>query len=302
MQFESEIFCIIAGPHQKRLSAHGHVLNQSPVLRKIVDGGWKDSHDRIICLDEWDEQSVQQLLEWLYCGHYTWYTDLFDPTPDEEDRIRFRSRTYVTSLGLTGDRIVHLSPRSCNEQQTLDEECLYHQSISENMCLPAEVIEYGIDSTPLQVLEAHHHSSGIEAALERMNGSLSTLLSDAKLYVLANYLQLPRLKRLAFVNLQHVIDKSLRPNEYDSPDLATIMDFIRYVYASTDSLSSYVEPLRRLVAAVVVTLLRDLRGAGIQELFREGGDMVVDVIQMMEDKAEALFNQEIAKARMRQPR
>ncbi|KAL8918897.1 MAG: hypothetical protein Q9208_007078 [Pyrenodesmia sp. 3 TL-2023] len=70
--FTSSIFSIYAGPTKKQFLVHSTILAKSPTLRAIVEGEWKESANRRIDLEEWDEQTVEQLVQWLYSGHYTW--------------------------------------------------------------------------------------------------------------------------------------------------------------------------------------------------------------------------------------
>lgn len=59
-----------AGTTKKLFLVHGAILSRSPVLRSIVEGHWKESEERSIKLEEWNEQTVEHVLHWLYLGYY----------------------------------------------------------------------------------------------------------------------------------------------------------------------------------------------------------------------------------------
>lgn len=104
-----------------------------------------------------------------------------------------------------------------------------------------------------------------------------TLLQDAKLYTLAQYLQLSDLKRLAFHNMQDVL-RSLNSLPPDTTLVTKIVSLIQYTYAHTDSLASSEEPLRKLVSTFVASKLALLSGPKFDSLMAEGGDFAVDVM------------------------
>ncbi|KAL8804439.1 MAG: hypothetical protein Q9182_002544 [Xanthomendoza sp. 2 TL-2023] len=74
--YTSPVFCIYAGSAKQQFFVHAKLLAKSATLRKIVEGGWKESNDRIVNLEEWDSPTVQRLLEWLYTGQYIVTTEV----------------------------------------------------------------------------------------------------------------------------------------------------------------------------------------------------------------------------------
>lgn len=102
-----------------------------------------------------------------------------------------------------------------------------------------------------------------------------SLLLDAKVYVLAQYLQLDHLKRLAFYEIQYGLD--IKSEVYGTRLLLESVDLARYVYASTDSLADSEEPLRKLVSTYIAVSFSRYEGPEIEGLMSEGGELVVDV-------------------------
>ncbi|KAL8752766.1 MAG: hypothetical protein Q9184_005633 [Pyrenodesmia sp. 2 TL-2023] len=299
--FSSEVFTIYAGPSQKKFIAHAGVLAQSPTLRKIVDGGWKESQERTIPLDEWDEKTVQKLLEWLYSGYYTWYTQPISPTTlaegAEDATANVKPKSCITSLGLKSERMINVSPYTWNKKQSLSKPLYYHMSSGKVPSHPVSILRHGItyndSSSSKQLLESLKYSD-VQRALDSSCATLATLLDDAKLYVLAQYLQLGSLKRLAFLNVQHVFSELSKgdTDRLGAHVTARFIEYIRYVYASTDSLTNSMEPLRKLTAAAVVAHLHALQAPSFDDLMRQGGDFAVDVMKMFNDKAVHMSAQE----------
>lgn len=185
------------------------MLCQSPVLRKAIEGEWKESRERVIYWNDFDEHTVDQLLEWLYSAYYTWYTQ--PPLEIEEVEglaANAQPQSFITSLDMKGDRIVSLSPHTYDEGQPLDDLLLYHQSVPEHPCTPDKIVEHNLNPNESLPFEAHIEQLQIRRvndAVEMSYRTASTLLPDAKLYVLAQYLQMSRLRRLAFRNIQHCL-------------------------------------------------------------------------------------------------
>lgn len=70
--FTSNIFTIDVGAGNTPFLVHSDVLCKSPTLRQMVKGEWKESTARRVSLEGWEVRTVEQLLEWLYSGLYTW--------------------------------------------------------------------------------------------------------------------------------------------------------------------------------------------------------------------------------------
>lgn len=279
----TEVFSIHVGPNQEQLSAHAGFLIKSPTLRKIVEGEWKDSQEGLIKLEEHDRDTVVKMLEWLHCGYYTWF--LLLSGHEQTDEL-----AYITSLALNGGRIVTLSPDSTpvtTAEERNRETYLPGDDLGTSN-RPLNILKYGLPnegSTPLEKLSKHNGASRINDAVWGCTCTGATLLPDAKLYVLAQYLELPCLKSLAFQNIQEVLEALVsRPHEMHSNFRAGIPSFVRFVYDCTDSLTNSAEPLRRIVAAFVAMKYYELHGPDFDALVWEGGDFAIDLMKMMHEK------------------
>lgn len=275
----SEVISIHVGPNQEQFSAHAGFLIKSPtLLRKIVEGEWS-----LIKLEEHDRDTVAKMLEWLHCGYYTWF--LLSSGPEQTDEL-----AYLTSLALSGGRIVTLSPdiSPVTTAEERNRETHWPRDDLGTSNRPLDILKYGLPnegSTPLEKLSKHNGASRLNEAVWGCTCTGATLLPDAKLYVLAEYLELPRLKSLAFQNIQEVLKALVsRPHEMHSNVRAGLPSFVRFVYDCTDSVTNSAEPLRRIVAAFVAMKYSELQDPEFDALMWEGRDFAVDLMNMMHEK------------------
>lgn len=290
------MFSIYAGPTKKHFLVHSSILAKSPTLRAIVDGEWKESTNRRIDLEEWDEQTVEQLVQWLYSGHYTW--PKVDSDAHVDHPVDHRSRTSLVRLKIgpaAGPSPQHPKDVTSVSNGTSDS----NKEIYQIPIQPNKIQCHGprIAVTTHERLVADHRFRKIENALENSAQTGFTLVQDAKVYALAQYLQLIDLKRLTFHNIQDVLTSKAIPRSL--PRMTTaIVNLGRYTYAHTDALSHSEEPLRQLVSTFVAMWLPDITGPDVDALMFEGGDFVVDVVGKSRGFMVKLFRKyQVAKAK-----
>lgn len=68
--FDSPVFTIIVGPEKTRFNAHTAYLSQSPVLDRMCNGNFKESHDFHINLPFDDPPVIHAMLQYLYSGKF----------------------------------------------------------------------------------------------------------------------------------------------------------------------------------------------------------------------------------------
>ncbi|KAL9018015.1 MAG: hypothetical protein Q9185_004684 [Variospora sp. 1 TL-2023] len=278
----SQIFTVYAGPKQEKLSAHAGILIKSPALRKIVEGVWKDSQERVVKLEDHDFVTVSQMLEWLYCGYYSWgRACLPNEPPIESTCSNDREQLYIVSQALDGSRLVTLSPLTSTGNQQLQT----NNNLT-TLSRPSDILRHGLPGkrgTPLQTVTNHHKAGGIDSVIRFATRSGCVLVQDAKLYVLAQYLELSYLKDLTFRSIQEVLNDTMSDKqETDAALRANVVTLIRFVYDHTDSLTNSVEPLRRLVTSFAAVHYKAVKGPEFDLLLSEGGGFPVDLVAMME--------------------
>ncbi|KAL9006902.1 MAG: hypothetical protein Q9188_000357 [Gyalolechia gomerana] len=227
---------------------------------QIVEGDWKDSKDRVINLEEWEEQTVERVLECLYSGFYTMHSA---PGPASKTtkapETGVDHRRPITWQQLCNSRLASPLPGDINEG-----DCAFQH---EPDCVPNQyrpltrLLDIRCPGSPRSPTS---QSSPAKDGRPILSGSLPradwghTLLPDAKVYVLAQYLQLIDLKRYAFRHVQDVLGFLNQP----TPDLAALirtLTLTRFIYSSTDSLTNFEEPLRNLVSTFVAEWFLKIR-------------------------------------------
>ncbi|KAL8995218.1 MAG: hypothetical protein Q9169_005006 [Polycauliona sp. 2 TL-2023] len=259
--FDSPIFSIYAGPARKQFHVHASSLRQSPVLAKIIDGDWKESEDRTIDLAEWDVLTIDQCLHFLYFKHYHMLTPVLEqPVPVGDVEAKVPSGVPVC----TCDCAEMAHPVQSGTQSVFTK--------------PAHgITDTGTaDHQPFETADVNTEPEHLDTA------RAFSLLQHAKLYVLAQYLELTDLKTEAYQHLAALMDLLL--GKLIPKLLKYMVQLIRYVYTSTDTLKNSNEPLRELVAIYVAGCFQHFHGEDADKLMEEGGDFVVDVMKNVQHR------------------
>lgn len=249
--YASPVFSIYVGRAGKHLVAHASVLSKSPTLKRMIDGNWRDSHDRKIIWEEEDEATVHQLLDFLYTGSYKYMVAPSELGPAKR-----------LDLELRNCHIDKIHPEEDAQSDDGLTACLAHNA-------------------------THNATEGDDVPSDKQHAILTgfTLLQDAKVYVIAHYLELTDLKNLALAAVQNVIDSTsaMRPKL-----LSNIVELVKYVYNHTDTLVSTKEPLRELVATFAAEWFHVFDRDGVKELMSKGGDSLIDIMEKVQQHVEDL--------------
>lgn len=283
--FSSPIFRIYAESSKKEFTAHAKTLAKSPILRKIVEGDWKDSSERTVNLEEWDQYTIHRLLDWLYTGDYSLPATIPQPCLNQNSKVETGEDTTQNQdipVLDNGEK----TPRDLAVTDLGAETNATERSSDMVTCRPLSPKLVDLPN----VEDARHHAIEIGC----------TLLLHAKIYALAQYLQLTDLKNLAISNIED-ITTSAHDLEAKPLFLKNIVDLVRYIYTKTDSLNNSKEPLRHLVSTFTATWLHAFEGSHVEALVAEGGDFAVDLMvevqQRFRDmKAEHVVAEEVLKS------
>ncbi|KAL8713687.1 MAG: hypothetical protein Q9220_002213 [cf. Caloplaca sp. 1 TL-2023] len=233
--FTSDIFSVYAGPTCKQFLVHADILSASPVLDKMISGVWNERTKRCINLREWEEQTVAQVVEWLYRGDYAWNFAVDDLKDD----------TQATAVDSTA------APSPAGKAPVVEQS-----NQSSNLAAQVQRHRPGTFTRTLETIAQIHPVDGIKKTLLPSSRDAINLLPNAKVYVLANYLQLVELKRSALNNIQGVIC-NIELERSDPSTVATIAELAGFVYGNTDALVNEVEPLRNLFLSFLSHRLRN---------------------------------------------
>ena len=264
------MFDVIAGPGRVKFLAHAGILKQSEKLAAEIEGKWKESSDREILLEEWDEETVAYFVEWLYSNDYEspFPVKLPSSTPAKvkaskifPGKAKKKGQDNHTSSKMadttTGDTHRPLTPLSeIHFSYPSNRPIGYDQRFTEHVAKLTEAK----DAFDYQHL----------------------LLIHAKVYALANYMLLPKLQSEALERLKSILHFIGSLSQLSNPQVSVIpnlVNLVTYVYANTNKLMSEEEPLRKLVSTYIASNFVCFDGEGVQELIERGGDFVLDVWQ-----------------------
>ncbi|KAI4149597.1 MAG: hypothetical protein L6R39_002468, partial [Caloplaca ligustica] len=297
--FKSPIFQIRVGdPASAEIFyAHASVLSQSPVLKRQIEGPWKETAEKKIIWPHWSPGAAAKFLEWLYtedysCPHPTPAPGITTPSELSDDEGLTQRDVDEPSLS---DTALSAAAESMSNGETVS-----YKQRSQNgevntrwppSTSPLQSI-LDLDWTGLCPLEDTILS---QAATDDMwlGYHLWTpseldysgpLMLHAQLYVMACHYLLPSLKSTAWQRLRAVLVRIGKPS-LCSPLMRHLADLISYTYRETGPTDDYgeEEPLRALLSGYAGLHFTSLRGAGVDELLlsKEEGDreFVVDLVE-----------------------
>ncbi|KAL2046181.1 hypothetical protein N7G274_001628 [Stereocaulon virgatum] len=256
--FTGPIFELIAGSKCKAVfHVHASVLVKLEKLKALVEGGWEDSTARKIELEDWDEDTVARLVEWLYTGRYTC------PSPGSDTSDEVAPLTNDKQYNDIGNTCELVAPLRTDPTKT--HTSLMHIRFRKSGC----VYQFGkTTDARWKRAERTRKKSGLD----------STTLADAKVYVFADYMLLPGLQAFAFegVAARLIWMGSFTPNTQIISDIVALAE---YVYANTVKPCDHEEPLRELISTYIAMdfdLFHD-EGGLVERLIDQGGAIAVDV-------------------------
>ena len=262
--YASPVFSIYAGHARRHLVAHASVLKKSPVLRKLIEGKWKDSEDRSIEFTECELTTVEHLIHYLYTGS-----------------LLFCHVSPSTGLVQEFEKKLNDGPILCQPEKAPERDVTQGR----DMCIVGNARK--ADEVEALVSQKEHKThpsfattdSGI--GFQQAMDAGDSLLPDAKVYVLAQYLELIGLKDLAFEYIEYVMNST---TELDAKKMSKMLHLIGYVYTHTDTLVNSKEPLRELIATLAAKWFHNFQGDEVKELMGKGGDFVIDVVEKVQQR------------------
>ena len=230
---------------------------KSEKIKALVEGDWKDSTARKIELEDWDEDTVARLIEWLYTGRYTYPS----PGPDTSDEVApLTNDDQYNNIGNPCD--FDAPPKTDSTKTHISLEHIHFRK-----------------SGFVQISDKTTYARWKRAGENRKTSDLnSTALADAKVYTLADYMLLSELQAFAFEGVAATLTLvgSFTPNTQIISDIVTLAE---YVYANTVKPRDHEEPLRELIStyiAMYIDLFHD-EGGLVERLMDQGGAIAVDM-------------------------
>ena len=257
--YTSRIIEVLVGEHNTSFKVHAAQLAKLDKFKPIIEGNWAD-RDQLL-LPDWDIVTVAHLLDWLYVGklsilpwelNYSRLEEVLSQTIESFYPAQLKHDLSAMSMDASSKIIPGLFARL---------ETLYHATTIYDVCF--NLVRSG---------QADYAKS---------------LLANAKLYALANYMLSPDLKirtHMTVLMLLAIFKENLgKRSEAWKAAVADIVNLVQYVYANTDTLENLHEPFRFTLSSFVAITYTTWEGDDMDALIREGGDFVVDLFKRMSD-------------------
>ena len=276
---------MITGKESKKFRIHAGVLKKSDLLRASLEGGWKEGLKRKLSWEDWESDTVERLVQWLYSGDYTCPLPTLIDQP-EGDGIETSSQNGHNRGNSSNSRPSWNWDREPSPEEStafeVSESFLESSTLEASVSLmsrPLPPVEDDLIEISPQITQAQEY----EAWFEEHKGSLSqldfevTFLAHAKLYVFADYLILPTLRELSLQRLREtlILLGKLSASNPSTEDFVRLLD---YVYAKTQPVAAGEEPMRKLVSSFAAFNLPALHGDLFTQLAAQGGDLIIDLI------------------------
>lgn len=233
------------------------LIIQSPLLRWAVD---TLSADGIFNLKSWDGETVAHFVNFLYLQTYV--------VPGPQPPLPTVGVTAETASNTTGTRSRPSTPGTM----------FSNNSTQRDLALDAKDTR---PLTPLSELRDHPNdgdSDGPESGHfcpQEAKDHHNVLLAHAKVYALAQSLDVNILSSMAYHHLLEILD-SLHLNTQDSGVRLNAVALLAYVYAHTNDQG---DPMRKLVSQFVALNFTAIQGLEeMNQLMSRGGQLTVDLM------------------------
>ncbi|KAI4125343.1 MAG: hypothetical protein LQ338_004302 [Usnochroma carphineum] len=288
--FKSPVFEILVGPSAESFYAHADVLSKSKVLKKEVDGLWKESSERKIYWRDWTVSAVEKFLEWLYTGDYVCPYPVKasrgkssqqksasdgkdednrrpddDPdllVPEAEERRMIKDAKSLIPSPPQYSRQSASDPTSSTKKRKLP-EAIPPRSLTRLQDLTWN----GCRTLRERLSQAGEYDKWTGHQLWRPDklDYEATFLTHAELYAMANQYMLDDLKNIAWQRLRSVLVSIGKPTPW-SPVVDNVVALIHCVYEHTGDVGEEEEPLRMLVNSFVALHFTSFQGSEVGNL------------------------------------
>lgn len=320
------MFEIHVGSSAEPFFAHADVLSKSKVLRKEVEGLWKEKSEKKIYWPDWSVNAADKFLEWLYTADYTCPYPVTSISAKEDGEASghkspdARSSSNNAPMN-SGDGDMHSGSRYDSNNMNLGDTsssgswgyppaaAITDDTASEEPLNPSDVQVKGpstllLGLQDLNWLGCHALEKTSQAEeYEKWTGHVhwtpaeldyeSTFMTHAEVYVMACLYMVDGLKNMAWQRLRSVL-VSIGTPQLDSPVIGNLVTLIHYVYRKTgpQDVDNNEEPLRELIVTFMALNFRQLKGSAIDDLLRSradvDGEFAADLVSKLMHRVESL--------------
>ena len=251
------MFTILAGEAEVSFLAHAGVLSKSEVLKKEVEGGWKEGQERTIRWRDWTVAGVERFLEWLYTGDYQCPHPTKVSVPEAEATESDQPATQLEppaeeDVVITGAQSPVEKPKEKYDRHFIELPDLD----GPGYCALTKTTQAG----EFDQWIGHQYLRTGELDYS------DTFLTHAEIYVMASRYMLDELKSMAWNRLRSVCITVGNP-DCGSPVYSNMVALIEYVYRETGaSFDDKDEPLRGLVTTFAASRFWQMKSSGLDKL------------------------------------
>ncbi|KAL9042097.1 MAG: hypothetical protein Q9214_003888 [Letrouitia sp. 1 TL-2023] len=275
--FETAIFEILAGPTGKCFFVHAAVLAKSERIRKQIEGNWKDTLQHKLVWENWSEDIVSLFVEWLYTGDYNFpYPVEISPSSqgNEENHAEDQDTLVHQEVDQEGEKTP--PPPPLEPSAAFEEE----PKPPDRPLTPLSDLRWSAGHPIRTTSQAEEFKlwPGFIIWKPEMLDYEDTLMTHAKLYVMADYFLLSELQNATLHQLRSSL-LTIEPLIPESRQMSNVAHLIDYVYEHTVEPTIGENPLRRLVSQYAALQFANFKGDEFRQLMKKGGEFVNDLVE-----------------------
>ncbi|KAL8938836.1 MAG: hypothetical protein Q9216_003675 [Gyalolechia sp. 2 TL-2023] len=316
--FKSKVFEIVVGPSAESFYAHADALAKSVVLRETVQGPWRENLESKLEWPDWEATIVSKFLERLYTNDYKCPgpVKVCETMPTLLSSAEAKGKSSAESPVPEDDHVIQAAvdePPPVPAAYPLDDGYKFMPMFG--MPRPESPDKEGTSARstirPLTRIEdlTWHGCRNLKrssAAAEfdwwmghqpRQSDKLDyeiTLMTHAKLYVMACFYQLDALQDMSWERLKAVLVSVGKPGPR-TPIIGNLVALIHDVYQETGQNNQAEEPLRMLVTSFAAIHCTNFIGTAVHDLLllteETDREFVVDLFEKLAQQMKYLATQ-----------
>ncbi|KAL8922145.1 MAG: hypothetical protein Q9208_005340 [Pyrenodesmia sp. 3 TL-2023] len=265
--YTSTIYAIEAGPSNQLFFAHANALAKSEVLKKEIEGSWKENAEKKIYWPHWKVSTVERFLEWLYTADYTcpYPQPVPAPAPTSSEQIeddstgskRSAPQQDVFSFDYHGEDGEWPVESTAKKQK---------MSTTSPTLKPLQDLTWSGDRCQSKLSQSEEYSRWTGHQLWSANqlDYENTLMAHAELYVIACHYLVDGLKAMSWSRLKAVLISMGTPTA-GSPVTRNLMNLFQYSFEETGLSLDGEEPLRELLTTFAALHYSSFKDSGIEK-------------------------------------
>ncbi|KAL8747374.1 MAG: hypothetical protein Q9184_007608 [Pyrenodesmia sp. 2 TL-2023] len=259
--YNSTIYEIDVGPSNQSFFAHANALAKSEVLKKEIEGAWKENTEKKIDWPHWKVTTVERFLEWLYTGDYT--CPYPHPVPAAASSEQIEDKTTGSKRSAPQEDVLSFEdlewPAECAAKKQ-------KMSTTGPTLKPLQDLTWSGDhcQPKLSQTEEYNRWTGHQLWTVDQLDYGTTLMAHAELYIMACHYLLDELQALSWSRLKTVLISMGSPSA-GSPVVSNLMNLFQYAYEETGLSLDEEEPLRMLLTTFAALHYPIFKGSGIEK-------------------------------------